>query len=468
MQVVRKVNVNLSSGDSDDNGREDVYARAEHYAREAEVNADVDADERVLDDESAAEVAARSGAVRVSHATPEQLAEAFDGPATGTTVSPELAGRTVEAIKGGEVFGPDGFTERNVYMKDGRIVGSFPDVQGATVDATGCYVIPGLVDMHFHGANMGDVSDGDMAGLHAMGSYEASRGITAMCPATMTLPEDVLTRALVTAAAYEPAWNEADLVGVNMEGPFIAPTKVGAQNPEYVQVPSVEAFRRMQKASGGLVKVVDIAPEVEGADEFIEALHDDVRISLAHMSASYDDAARAFRLGARHLTHLFNAMDPMHHRKPGPIPAAAERDDVTAEIIADGVHIHPAMVRLAFNLFGDDRMVLISDTLRAAGLQDGVYDLGGQDVTVKGPVATIEAGNLAGSVSDLMRCLYVAVKDMGIPLHSAVKAATANSARCIGVSDDYGSLEPGRVADAVLLDKETLEIRAVVLRGKLL
>ncbi len=141
----------------------------------------------------------------------------------------------------------------------------------------------------------------------------------------------------------------------------------------------------------------------------------EVRISLAHTCTDYDTAARAFpELGARQLTHLYNAMDPMHHRKPGPIPAAVEHGEVTAEIIADGVHIHPAMVRLAFQLFGDNRMILISDTLRAAGLEDGTYDLGGQDVTVRGPVATIDNGALAGSVSDLMRCLTVAVRDMGI------------------------------------------------------
>ena len=253
-----------------------------------------------------------------------------------------------------------------------------------------------------------------------------------------------------------------------MEGPFISPSKVGAQNPEFVRNPSVEEFRRLQEAAGGLFKLVDIAVEEPGADEFIEALSGEVRISLAHTCADYDAAAHAFELGVRQLTHLYNAMDPMHHRKPGPIPAAAERDDVTAEIIADGVHIHPAMVRLAFNMFGDDRMILISDTLRAAGLEDGVYDLGGQDVTVRGPVATIDNGALAGSVSDLMRCLHVAVRNMGIPLASAVKAASANPARAIGIDDRYGSLEVGKVADAVLLDQETLEVKQVILRGRAL
>ena len=247
--------------------------------------------------------------------------------------------------------------------------------------------------------------------------------------------DEEAVRAAQAAAAYEPAANEAALVGINMEGPFISPSKVGAQNPEYVRNPGVEEFGRLQEAAGGLFKIVDIAPEEPGADEFIRELSGEVRISLAHTCTDYDTAAHAFELGARHLTHLFNAMDPMHHRKPGPIPAAAERDDVTPEIIADGIHIHPAMVRLAFNMFGDDRMILISDTLRAAGLEDGTYDLGGQDVTVRGYVATIENGALAGSVSDLMRCVQVAVRDMDIPLESAVKAASTNPARALGLAD---------------------------------
>lgn len=365
-------------------------------------------------------------------------------------------------IKNGAIFDGEQFIERDLFIEGGVFAEA---AEGDVIDAAGCYVIPGLVDVHFHGSAGADVSDGSVEGLHAMGAYEASRGITAMCPATMTLPEDVLTRAAESAAAYEPAAHEASLVGINMEGPFISPSKVGAQNPEYVRNPTADEFRRLQAAAGGLFKLVDIAPEEPGADEFIAEMHDDVRISLAHSCANYDQAAHAFELGVRHLTHLYNAMDPMHHRKPGPIPAAAERDDVTAEIIADGVHIHPAMVRLAFNMFGDDRIILISDTLRAAGLEDGTYDLGGQDVTVKGPVATIENGALAGSVSDLMRCLYVAVKDMDIPLESAVKAATQNPARAIGLEGVHGTLANGAVANAVLLDKETLELKQVILRG---
>ena len=371
-------------------------------------------------------------------------------------------------IINGSVFVGEGFVERDVFVAEGRFVGEAARAEGGqTVDAAGCYVIPGLVDLHFHGSAGADISDGDLAGLHRMGAYEASRGVTAMCPATMTLPEDVLMRAAQAAAAYEPAADEAALVGINMEGPFISPSKVGAQNPDYVRNPSAEEFRRLQEAAGGLFKLVDIAPEEPGAEEFIREMANEVRISLAHTCTDYDTAARAFELGARQLTHLYNAMDPMHHRKPGPIPAAVEHGEVTAEIIADGVHIHPAMVRLAFQLFGDNRMILISDTLRAAGLEDGTYDLGGQDVTVRGPVATIDNGALAGSVSDLMRCLTVAVRDMGIPLDAAVRAASANPARALGLEGERGSIEVGKIADAVVLD-ENLRVRHVILRGELL
>lgn len=369
----------------------------------------------------------------------------------------------IAKITGGQAFIDGAFQSVDVNVNDEHFG---QGGEGGILDVSGCYVIPGLIDVHFHGSAGGDISDGDLAGLHKMGAYEASRGITAMCPATMTLSSEQLEKAAVTAAEYVPAENESDLVGINMEGPFISPSKVGAQNPEHVRHAQVDEFRRLQDASGGLFKLVDIAPEEEGSDAFIEALKDEVSISVAHTCTDYETAERAFASGANHVTHLYNAMDPMHHRTPGPIPAAVEHEHVMAEIISDGIHIHPAMVRLAFKMFGDDRMILISDTLRAAGMGDGTYDLGGQDVEVKGYEARIANGALAGSVSDLMRCFYVAVHDMGVPLESAIKASTINPAKSIKVDGEYGSITDGKVADAVILDQKTLEVKQVILRGK--
>ena len=394
-------------------------------------------------------------------------------------------------IVGGRVFDGEGFAHRDVVVEGDIFAavtasGAAGKCDAEDIDATGCYVIPGLIDVHFHGAMGHDFCDASDEGIAAIARYEASRGVTAICPTTMTLPEERLTPIVASiakhagltgaegvavpdgsAAASETPADEAAIVGINLEGPYIAPDKVGAQNPAYVRGADVAEFARLQRAACGLIKLVDIAPEQPGNLDFIRETASDVRVSVAHTCATYDDARAAFEAGARHMTHLYNAMPSLHHRDPGPIAAGAERDDVTAEIIADGVHIHPAMVRLAFNLFGDDRMILISDSLRACGLGDGEYELGGQLFRVKGNRATIENGSLAGSVSDVAACLRTAVTVMDIPLASAVKAATANPARALGVADERGAIKPGYVADAVVLNPD-LTVRQVVLRGKVL
>ena len=378
-------------------------------------------------------------------------------------------------IANGKVFDGQCFRERDVVV-EGRAFSSIEASGGEacgacgaadTLDASGCYVIPGLIDVHFHGAMGHDFCDASDEGISAIAAYEASRGVTSICPTTMTLPEERLAPIVASVAAHEAAAGEAGIVGINMEGPYIAPDKVGAQNPAYVRSASIEEFGRLQHQARGLIKLVDVAPEQPGNLEFIRQMSHDVRVSVAHTCTGYDDACAAFDAGARHMTHLFNAMPALHHREPGPIAAGAERNDVTAEIIADGVHIHPAMVRLAFALFGDDRMILISDSLRACGLGDGEYELGGQQFFVKGNRATIANGSLAGSVSDVMACMRTAVRTMGIPLTSAVKAATVNPARALGLDGKLGAIAPGYQADAVVLDRD-LNIKYVVLRGKVI
>ena len=227
-------------------------------------------------------------------------------------------------------------------------------------------------------------------------------------------------------------------------------------------------FRRLQARSGGLIKLVDVAPEEPGNLDFIRACRDEVRISIAHTCTDYETAKEAFAAGASHMTHLYNAMPGITHRAPGPIIAALE-EDAEVELITDGVHIHPAMVRFTFRTFGDSHVILVADSMMACGLPDGQYSLGGQAVTVCGPRATLteHPDTIAGSATCLYDCMRHAVLDMGVPLASAVRAASLNPARSIGIDADYGSLEPGRWGNVVLADGQ-LNIQKVIRRGKVL
>ena len=286
----------------------------------------------------------------------------------------------------------------------------------------------------------------------------------AICPATMTYPEEILNKVMDAAAAHKNG-KGADLVGINMEGPFISPKKVGAQNPEYVQGADAAMFRRLQKRANGLIKLVDVAPEEPGNLDFIKECHNEVRISIAHTCTDYDTAVKAFEAGATHMTHLYNAMPGITHRAPGPIIAAMEHD-AEVELITDNVHIHPAMVRFTFNTFGDDRVCLIADSAMSCGLPDGQYSLGGQAITVKGPRATLteHPDTIAGSNTCLYDCMKRAVLEMNVPLESAVRAASETPAKSIGVDNDYGSLAAGRYGNVILADKE-LNIKAVIQKG---
>lgn len=343
-----------------------------------------------------------------------------------------------------------------------------PSENESVLDADGLYAIPGLIDIHFHGCMGHDFCDGTVEAIDAITRYEASCGVTSVCPATMTVSPESLVQVMDAARTYNesPARpGQASLVGINMEGPFISEAKKGAQAAEHIRLCDEALFCSLQERSGGLIKLVDIAPENEGAMEFIDALHDKVTISLAHTTADYQTAKEAYDRGARHATHLYNAMPPFTHRAPGVVGAAFDSPHCRAELICDGVHIHPSVVRATFQLFGDDRMILISDSMRAAGMEDGQYTLGGQDVAVKGKYATLVSdGALAGSVTNLMDCMRTAVKEMQIPLESAIACATMNPAKAIGIYDRYGSISTGKIANLVLLDQD-LNLRQVIIHG---
>ena len=343
-----------------------------------------------------------------------------------------------------------------------------PSENESVLDADGLYAIPGLIDIHFHGCMGHDFCDGTVEAIDAITRYEASCGVTSVCPATMTVSPESLVQVMDAARTYNesPARpGQASLVGINMEGPFISEAKKGAQAAEHIRLCDEALFCSLQERSGGLIKLVDIAPENEGAMEFIDALHDKVTISLAHTTADYQTAKEAYDRGARHATHLYNAMPPFTHRAPGVVGAAFDSPHCRAELICDGVHIHPSVVRATFQLFGDDRMILISDSMRAAGMEDGQYTLGGQDVAVKGKYATLVSdGALAGSVTNLMDCMRTAVKEMQSPLESAIACATMNPAKAIGIYDRYGSISTGKIANLVLLDQD-LNLSQVIIHG---
>ena len=370
------------------------------------------------------------------------------------------------------------FKNAMIYTEDFRFVpgafsvenGKFSNVLGApqadAVDLHGAYVIPGLIDVHNHGNSGADFSDGAYDGLVKMAGYLAKNGVTSFAPASMTLPYDVLEKAFATARrlADEAPEGNAVLRGIQMEGPFFSEKKKGAQNGAYLRDPDFAAFRKLYEGCGGLVRIIDVAPELPGACEFVRQAKELCTVSIAHTDADYDAARAAVEAGVTHLTHLFNAMPPLHHRKPGVIGAAAEAEQVTAELITDGQHIHPSAVRLAFRLFGPERMVIISDALRCCGMPDGEYELGGQAVFLKGGVARLADGTIAGSATNLYDCMLRAIS-FGIAKEDAVRAATWNPARQIGCLDTVGSIADGKRADFVVCD-ENLNRKAVWLGGK--
>ncbi len=337
-------------------------------------------------------------------------------------------------------------------VKDGRFGAILPEtVPADAIDLEGATVIPGLIDVHNHGNSGADFSDGDYEGLKKMAKYLAQNGITSFAPASMTLPYDVLSKAFATAKQLkeEAPEGHARLMGIQMEGPYFSEKKKGAQNGEYLKEPDFEGFQKLYEDCGGLVGIVDVAPELPGAAEFVEKASKLCTVSVAHTDSDYDHAREAFARGATHLTHLYNAMPGIHHRKPGVIPAAVEAPTVRAELICDGMHIHPASVRLAFAMFGGERMILVSDALRCCGMSDGEYELGGQPVFLAGGVAKLADGTLAGSATNLYDCMKNAIV-FGIAEEDAVRASTINPACALGVQDQVGSIATGKLADFIV------------------
>ena len=371
--------------------------------------------------------------------------------------------------KNARIFGADFQFHTGAFevKPDGTFGVVFPDaVPEDAVDLQGATVIPGLCDVHNHGNSGADFSDGDYDGLVKMAKYLASVGVTSFAPASMTLPYDTLEKAFATGrklADQQPA-GCSRIMGIQMEGPYFSEKKKGAQNGAYLKNPDFEGFKALFEGCGGLVRIVDVAPELPGAEEFVKQAKALCTVSVAHTDSDYDHAKAAFDAGATHVTHLYNGMPGIHHRNPGVIPAAAENQNVRAEIICDGMHIHPASVRLAFSIFGGERMILISDALRCCGMPDGEYELGGQQVFLNGGIAKLADGTIAGSATNLFECMRRAMS-FGISEEDAIRAATFNPACSLGVQDKIGSIESGKMADFVVCSPDYTQV-SVYLGGQ--
>lgn len=372
-------------------------------------------------------------------------------------------------IRNGKVYSANCiFEERDIVISGEKIVSHELAMTNDTevIDATDMYVIPGLIDIHLHGCVGEDFSRCDADTIQRMVDYQISHGITSIVPASMTLPEDELMKAFEVIALFCNR-GDASIAGINMEGPFISDKKKGAQKKDYILDPDTDMFERLYKVSNGLIKLIDIAPEKNGAMDFIKSVKDKVHISLAHTDCDYETAMEAFNNGADHVTHLYNAMNEFSHRSPGVLGAITDCGKVYGEIIADGIHNHPSAVRMAEKVLGSERLIFISDSMEACGMPDGEYALGGQPVIKKGSVAVIKGTDtIAGSVMNLMDMFRNAVLNMNIPMERALKYVTLNPAKSIGIDSGVGSLENGKYADIVLLDKN-LEVVKVIKHGRI-
>lgn len=353
--------------------------------------------------------------------------------------------------------------------EDGRFGAVLPSaVPEDAYDLNGATVIPGLIEVHSHGNSGYDFSDGDYEGLKKMAAYYLSCGVTSFAPASMTLPYDVLEKAFATARKLvdeDPA-GCSKLRGIQMEGPYFSYKKKGAQNADYLKDPDFDGFKKLYDSCGGLVRIVDVAPELPGAAEFIQAASKLCTVSVAHTDSDYAHAKTAFSVGATHLTHLFNAMPGINHRNPGVIPAAVECPHVRAELICDGLHIHPAAIRLAFSMFGGERMILVSDSGRCAGQPDGTeFELGGQMAKVIDGVARLADGTIACSATNLWQCLINTIS-FGVKEEDVIRACTYNPACALGVQSEVGSISTGKVADFIVCSPDYTK-KQVYQAGKL-
>lgn len=359
-----------------------------------------------------------------------------------------------------KVYGDDfKFHSGSVSFKEGKIT----DVSfnGSDADSE-LMLIPGFIDLHFHGCAGCDFTDGSKEAIEKMAEYEAKNGITAICPSTMPVPENQLKKSLLAAAEYKSE-KGAELIGINMEGPYLTVEKRGGNDVNYLKDPSISEFEEFQRIAKGKIKIIDVAPDMNGSTEFISKVSKNSVVSLAHTPAGYAASMKGFEAGATLVTHLFNGMAAFSHRETGLVGAAMD-SGAYVELICDGRHVSDPMLRAAYKIFGSERIVIISDSLSCTGLADGIYPVGELTIEVKNGLGRLADGTIAGASANAFEGFRHLVK-CGIPIESAVRMASYNPAKVLGVIDRLGTIEKGKTASFVIIDKD-LNIKSVYLKGE--
>lgn len=360
----------------------------------------------------------------------------------------------MKAIINGKIVTENKIIEDKILLFNDKIIGFCDQVEENVeiVDAKGLYICPGLIDIHVHGSCNCDVMDRSLQFITTIGNGIKENGVTSFLPTTMSMSKEDIYGALDTIReAMNIKYDGAQILGAHLEGPFINSKYKGAQSDKFIQVPNFSFIENYID----VIKIISYAPEVDDSLNFTKEVKNktDITLSIAHTNATYEEAKLAIKLGASSVTHLFNAMTPLNHREPG-VVGAAFTSDVFCEIICDNIHVNPELFQFVLNNKGKDKVILITDCMRAGCMADGKYDLGGQDVFVKCGVARLASGTLAGSVLRLNKAVYNYKKHTNLSINDAINLASLNPAKSINMHKTKGSLDINKDADIALFDEE--------------
>ncbi|MBS4212339.1 N-acetylglucosamine-6-phosphate deacetylase [Neobacillus rhizophilus] len=359
--------------------------------------------------------------------------------------------------------------ENNHIIEVGRLEDLSNEGNFEIIEVPSNYIaVPGFIDVHIHGVNGADTMDATKEALDNMASSLPGEGTTSFLATTMTHEPEQIEKAVINAGDYisnQPDKGQAEILGIHLEGPFVNASRAGAQPAQYIIDPNLSLLKEWQERSNGMIKLVTLAPERPGGLEMVRYLRENgIIASIGHSDATFEEVGEAVKAGANHVTHLFNQMRGLHHREPGIVGAAFLHDELKAEMIVDGVHVHPEMVKLAFKQKQSEGIILITDSMRAKCLKNGHYDLGGQEVTVKDGKATLADGTLAGSILKLGHAVKNVLSFTGCTLEEAVQMVSVNPAKQLNIYDKKGSIAAGKDADIVILD-HNMEIFMTLCRG---